>query len=396
MNRSIKISESQLKKIVDTLSESLGVPEGILETAEDLYDVFMEELVANYDSPETNGYQVEIDMEFNISDLKVKKSMVMVDVTIDKDLSEDNYYILGYSTPFKSGRSKDASGRLKILSNFNAIVIIIKVVVPDNFKFEKLVDLLEKNKDEIVNSFSHELMHVYRNYKTGYDYAEERAHYTAVQKISFGVKPLDEFLHFMYFITAIENVVRPTEIAMAIKQGDIDQKRFLEFLKNNETYMMLDKIRKFSYEDLKKNLEKYIPQIDEVGQIMNYNMGSTNEEKINEILRLVYINLINIQGEEFLRLMTSELIEQLLGLQGEKNKKFKKYIRKIQKFKTPDEFFENQEKIFKFVANEMIKKISKVYAMTKKEDSSIKEWDLYHKVNNTSKNLQTEIKFKVK
>jgi hypothetical protein len=102
MNRSIKISESQLKKIVDTLSESLGVPEGILETAEDLYDVFMEELVANYDSPETNGYQVEIDGEFNISDLKVKKSMVMVDVTIDKDLSEDNYYILGYSTPFKS------------------------------------------------------------------------------------------------------------------------------------------------------------------------------------------------------------------------------------------------------------------------------------------------------
>jgi len=200
----------------------------------------------------------------------------------------------------------------------------------------------------------------------------------------------------MYFITAIENVVRPTEIAMAIKQGDIDQKRFLEFLKNNETYMMLDKIRKFSYEDLKKNLEKYIPQIDEVGQVMNYNMGSTNEEKINEILRLVYVNLINIQGEEFLRLMTSELIEQLLGLQGEKNKKFKKYIRKIQKFKTPDEFFENQEKIFKFVANEMIKKISKVYAMTKKEDSSIKEWDLYHKVNNTIKNLQTEIKFKVK
>jgi hypothetical protein len=41
-------------------------------------------------------------------------------------------------------------------------------------------------------------------------------------------------------------------------------------------------------------------------------------------------------------------------------------------------------------------KILKLYDMTKSENKSIKDWDLYHKVNNTDKNLTTEIKFKLK
>jgi hypothetical protein len=41
-------------------------------------------------------------------------------------------------------------------------------------------------------------------------------------------------------------------------------------------------------------------------------------------------------------------------------------------------------------------KILKLYDMTKSENKSIKNWDLYHKVNKTDKNLTTEIKFKIK
>ena len=42
----------------------------------------------------------------------------------------------------------------------------------------------------------------------------------------------------------------------------------------------------------------------------------------------------------------------------------------------------------------MIRKISKVYAMTTPKNKSIKEWDLYHETNETIKNITTEIKFK--
>jgi hypothetical protein len=44
----------------------------------------------------------------------------------------------------------------------------------------------------------------------------------------------------------------------------------------------------------------------------------------------------------------------------------------------------------------MIKKISKLYDMTKSENKSIKDWNLYHKVKKTDQNLTPENKFKVK
>ena len=44
----------------------------------------------------------------------------------------------------------------------------------------------------------------------------------------------------------------------------------------------------------------------------------------------------------------------------------------------------------------MIKKISKLYAMTNSNNvsESIKNWDLYHEVNKTNKKLDTDFKFK--
>ena len=52
-----------------------------------------------------------------------------------------------------------------------------------------------------------------------------------------------------------------------------------------------------------------------------------------------------------------------------------------------------EEKTFNRIGTKMIKKISKLYAMTKTENKSIKEWDLYHEINKTKENLKTEIKF---
>jgi hypothetical protein len=42
----------------------------------------------------------------------------------------------------------------------------------------------------------------------------------------------------------------------------------------------------------------------------------------------------------------------------------------------------------------MIRKISKIYDMAASENKSIKEWDLHHKINNSIKNITTEIKLR--
>ena len=385
-----EITESIVVKVI---SEALGVPEGILETSEKLYDDFMKEFLSNYDEPDDDGYEVDFYCDYQIGDLEIDEASISIEIVKWKSQDKTEYTIIGYSTPFASV-AKDSSGKLEIVSDLDKIKIKIKILVPIDWTFEKLAEKIYEEKDDIVESFSHELMHIYEGYKTGYDSASERAEYSAYQDLSFGIAPIDKFLHLLYFTTAIENVVRPTEVAMAIKNGKVNQKSFLNFLLNHQTYQMLDNARKFSYDKLRDELKNHIDKIDEIGNHINHNMGSNDDEKIDEVLRLVYVNLINKKGESYIKLMTSNIMEKMFGLRGDKEKKLKKFINKIQKFKNHNDFFENEEKLFKFVANKMIKKISKLYAMLKPENKSIKEWDLYHEIHKTNENLDTEIKFK--
>jgi len=390
------LKESELRlSIRKVLLERLGVPEGILETAENLYEDIIRNLDQNTFDESENEYEFNFTTNYKISDLDIDYVKVFFEINKWNDPSKKDYVIMGFSTPFQSV-SRNDSEKLTIVSSFDEFIIKFKFLVPQDWKFEELVNLIKKDKSDIINSLSHELMHAYDSYKSGYDDAPERAHYEASQSVSFGIEPIDKFLHLLYFTHAVENVVRPTEIAMAIKSGKVSQKNFLNFLKDNATYKMLYEARNFSYEKLRNELKNFIPKIDKIGEKLNHTMGSNDEEKIDEILRIVYVNLINNKAQSYVNLMTSDIIEKMLGLKGKKEENFKKFLRKIQKFNNPKDFFKNEEKLFKFVATNMIKKISKLYDMTKSENKSIKNWDLYHKINNTDKNLTTEIKFKIK
>jgi hypothetical protein len=390
------LKESELRlSIKKVLLERLGVPEGILETAEKLYDDIIRELSQNTFDENEKEYEFDFNVNYKISDLDIDSVKVYFEINKWNNTSKKDYVILGFATPFESTSYND-SEKLTIVTSFDEFIVKFKFLVPQDWKFEELVNLIKKNKLDILNSLSHELMHAYDSHKSGYDDASERANYQAAQSVSFGIEPIDKFLHLLYFTHAAENVVRPTEIAMAIKSGKVSQKNFLNFLKDNSTYKMLDEARNFSYEKLKNELKDFIPDIDRIGQKMNHDMGSNDEEKIDEILRIVYVNLINNKAQSYVDLMTSNIIEKMLGLQGKKGEYFQKFLKKIQKFNNTKDFFVNEEKLFKFVANNMIKKISKLYDMTKSDNKSIKDWDLYHKVKKTDKNLSTQIKFKVK
>jgi hypothetical protein len=65
----------------------------------------------------------------------------------------------------------------------------------------------------------------------------------------------------------------------------------------------------------------------------------------------------------------------------EVRQKFLSYVMKYQK--NPTKFFEDEIENFQYIANKMIKKISKVYALAKDDEpvsESILNWDLYQKV----------------
>jgi hypothetical protein len=379
------------------LFESLGVPEGILDTSEKIYDDFIGRFISSPVEDEgTKDYDFRAN--YSISDLQIKMFTVSVNITESKSPDDSEYEIVGYSTSH-SAKYDNSKKSLKMMNDFSIAEITIRIYVPKDWSSDGVKSLLIKDKDEIINSFSHELMHIYHSYKYGYDNVRKRSDYSAYQNMYTGVPPVDRFMHLLYFVHATENVVRPSEFAMALRSGNVDQKTFIKFLKNNKTYQMLDEARNFSLESLKDSLKNYMTEIKNLETHMNHSMGDTEEEKIDDLIRLVYVNLINTKADSYLDLVVTNLREKIIGLSGQKEKDFQRYLRDIQKYRNNyEDFYRNEEKLFKFVANNMIKKISKLYAMTNPNNvsESIKNWDLYHKVNNTNKKLATDFKFKFK
>jgi hypothetical protein len=124
------------------------------------------------------------------------------------------------------------------------------------------------------------------------------------------------------------------------------------------------------------------------------------DEKINRVLEVVYIDLVNNRMDFFMQMTQGPMDDFLtFGAQlgmippgfEEKMKQLQKTNEIRQKFlsrtmryeKNPTKFFEDEFEEFNYVANKMLKKISKLYAMAKDDEQvseSILNWDLHQQI----------------
>jgi hypothetical protein len=68
-----------------------------------------------------------------------------------------------------------------------------------------------------------------------------------------------------------------------------------------------------------------------------------------------------------------DFIQSILGFKGEKEKVFNKFVNRVRRFNNYEDFFNFEEKNFKFVANKMLRKIAKLYAIIEKSDNISKK-----------------------
>jgi hypothetical protein len=138
---------------------------------------------------------------------------------------------------------------------------------------------------------------------------------------------------------------------------------------------------------MRRDLLNSIPEIDNFLEKAGLESPDPSDQgKVDFVLELLYINLINFRGEEFRNALANNLLE-LMFLPEEKDKIFNSFIRKIRSFGDFENFVRYEEKNFREVADKMIRKISKLYASLDEKKSqigsSIIDWDLYHEVNKT-------------
>jgi hypothetical protein len=365
----------------EVLLEALGVPEGILKSAESMYKQLLKYISDEGDiDADDENYYIRLDGPFKINEYKIKSINLRLTLIITDSVDTITLASMGFSSKVKLD---DTTLTLIDNNDRKNLEMSINIVTPNEITFSELYQFFKDKQKETISSFAHELKHSYDSIKRPSESIKNRSQYVAYTSIGFGIEPIDRFIFSLYYTTIIESLVRPTEVMSLLKQNKVKRKNFIDFLLNNETYKTLKKINDFSLDKLLMELSQEMPAINKV--LKNFKeLGKykTNEEKIDRILYLTYINLSNEMGGSFQSALASNPFEGFFGYADQrKNLMFNDFVKEITKFNdNPRGFFEYQEKKFKFVSSKIMRKLSKLYAMLPEDKKSIKNWDLHQKI----------------
>lgn len=373
------------------LKEALGVPQDILKTSTEIYETFYEALSEIPYSDSTGQYSVELEDNFKISDYTFNE--VKISVNCHEQQNFEEIVLLGgqvsrkiFVHPLKPITREINEG----VFNLN-----IDFAVPEDFEFGDLINFLDENKPTMLRLFSHELKHLYDSTKKDTAPFSQRSEYMTYSETRFGIPPIDEFLHYCYFITQVENLVRPTELASLMSSGEVTRGNFIDFLKNNDLYKMLLEIRSFDVKTFKEKLKSYEKKIDEVFKHVNETPPIDLDEKIDRFIDIFFVTLTNARVENLKSMVFHNPLSRLIN-NYENEAYLDRFLRRVTKYKNGTDFLESEEKRFKFVSQKMIKKISKLFDMAKTNESIV-DWDLYHKVKKTKiTEFTNKLKYKKK
>ena len=412
----IIITESQLKFI----NEALGVPDSILTAAEEMFDIVVNDVKSIDEKEDT--YAFSGDLDFELGD---KKKIVIDGYELTVNVEELDGYdgnVLIMSMGMGQSFNFDREVMMKRIEPSTTAEIEITFGVSENWEPHELYDTIMKERVKYLSSIAHELKHKYDKQAKELDLVGRDAEYTATQRMStFGIPVIDhKFFRYMYYVSIAENLVRTTEVASELKSKNITKSQFKEFLENNNVYKEFIEIKNFTFNSLIEGMKEQMDRVDALLEHIGADPENMSEnEKIDEVLNLVYVNLVNLRMgifndmisdkadeiRNFLKLMSKNVPSFMEDDDKEKmdnlRSKFLNYLIKFQN--DPTEFFVAECEKFNYISTKMLKKISKLYAMAKDDEQPVSEsiinWELHQKLMEKKygkRKIETEFKFKKK
>ena len=359
-----------IKKI---LKEEVGVPSGIADSAKVLYTDLMSRLKRKSITGNSNFNLVfkNKDEKYSFADFK------------DFENIKIEFEFVGYDeadNPSRSGiliMGLGHQGEAQLNNLFDLVNVVNKTItlsitlaIPTSIPEitnKDIIKLLIDNQEMIISSLAHELKHAYDAYKKPTEKLKNRASYSAYSSVRTGIHEVDEFIYFLYFITTIENLVRPSEIYSLMQQGNITREDFLNFISSNRTYQTLKKINDFSVNGMISALKEKPEAMDNfISKNSTYDVPVDIDKKIEIFFNVLYFELSKNILMRALRILQNNFFESLFGVSEEKQKFLDAYETEILRFKNnPLKYFEFQEKKFKFVSEKMMKRLSKLYSLAK-------------------------------
>lgn len=388
---------------------AMGVPEGNVEIANlayqrilDITDDEISELLTE------EPVRLTIPGQFKINDFKF--NLISIDITVgESEILYDKgkgVELAGMSFKDNPEVEKKDNKFFFISSSKGVVRLGISILVPFlDIEPNAIREYFEDKKVKMIASLSHEFKHAYDIFKNPITKASDRTEYSAFNRMAFGIRPIDDFFYHLYFTTTIENLVRPSELAGAIRAGEIDKEQFLDFLKDNRTYKELNIIKSYSYDKMRSELLDDVDIIRKRLRDSDIDVPDSDEVVVDMILDLTYTNLKHEKiGALHHFLMKYEPVDIFKMMMGEEIsfEYLDEYVEKIT-YKNYKDFFENEIKRFIFVSNSLLKKLSKLYDMAKdvnvnplqakitakgQKNESILDWELWQEMNGIKPNIK--------
>ena len=403
--KNILITENQLKFI----SEALGVPDTILDVAEQVFDSVAQDIKSirtkkdEYIFRGNVGVQLGDKKKIDIDDYELTVNVVYPD---DYD-EEPQIMSMGMVQQFNFDRNI----MMKRVQKSSTAEIEIDYAVSDNWEPIDLYNTLMKSKTKHLASIAHELKHKYDKQSKKIDLIGREALYHSTMKMGrSGIPAIDSvFMRALYFVSMTENLVRPVEIASIIKSKNITKSHFKDFLMKTDVYRELQNIKNYTFDDFINDMKEQMDRVDALLEHVNVDglEDMSEDDKIKKVLQVIYGTLTNTRLDIF-QDMTSirqddflSMFKDLFGQDLKKNDPQQKGLEQVRnkfynyaaKYKdNPVKFFEDEFENFNYTANKVLKRLSKIYALAQDYEQPVSEsilnWEIYQKVKEQKEGKQ--------
>ena len=403
--KNILITENQLKLI----SEALGVPDTILDVAEQVFDSVAQDIKSirtkkdEYIFRGNVGVQLGDKKKIDIDDYELTVNVVYPD---DYD-EEPQIMSMGMVQQFNFDRNI----MMKRVQKSSTAEIEIDYAVSDNWEPSDLYNTLMKSKTKHLASIAHELKHKYDKQSKKIDLIGREALYHSTMKMGIsGIPAIDSvFMRALYFVSMTENLVRPVEIASIIKSKNITKSQFKDFLMKTDVYRELQNIKNYTFDDFINDMKEQMNKVDNLLEHVNVDglEDMSEDDKIKKVLEVIYGTLTNARLDIFQDMTSNkqdELMDMFKDLFGQDLKKDdpqqkgleqvrNKFYNYAAKYKdNPVKFFEDEFENFNYTANKVLKRLSKIYALAQDDEQPVSEsilnWELYQKIKEQKEGKQ--------
>jgi hypothetical protein len=364
----IRIKESQYIK----LNEAVGVPSNIIAVAQQLFDKIISGIKPNGNANDLVNKKITLKGDFQINDYKFKTIKVIFKVDDINDYHNPEgelprIQLLGMT---HMGKVKmNAKFNYDSNGNTNKVDLAITFAVDNDVTTQEVIDEFKKERTIMVSSLAHELKHAYDDYVKPIVKTHQRVDYNIGSRRKFGnIPPLNNFLGYMYFAHATENLVRATELYAALEESGITKEEFYQFITNHKVYENYRKGANLSYEKLREELKDIIPQIKQTfdDNDIPYPENASDEDMVDITLLQFFKTLLQWKAEGMREFLTNDFRESFFGFEGAKLIYFDKYLSKITRFGGDYErFFEYEINKVRNICLKMTKKLSKLYSLIK-------------------------------